>query len=162
MMLQAVGWCVVDWINMVQDRPQGRALMNIVINFEFPKIQTILRLILKIWISQEGLHWMELRVVGYSGHNYGTRNCSWWKAGRIWKTAHPGIMTSILPGQWNRAVDENATKYRIYNEAPSRLLIWNWVISKTSFSSSDKRGSAAIHLLGLRVRNLERSMDVCL
>ena len=45
--LQAVGWYELGWINMVQDRPKGRALMNIVINFVFLKIQTIFRFILK-------------------------------------------------------------------------------------------------------------------
>jgi len=43
-----VGWFEVDWINMAQDRPKGRALMYIVIKFEFPKIQTTFRLIIKI------------------------------------------------------------------------------------------------------------------
>jgi hypothetical protein len=34
--LREIGWGRMDWINMVQDRDQWRALVNTVINFRVP------------------------------------------------------------------------------------------------------------------------------
>jgi hypothetical protein len=36
--LQGVGWGGKDWINLTQDRDKWRALVNVIINFQFPKI----------------------------------------------------------------------------------------------------------------------------
>jgi hypothetical protein len=34
--IREIGWGVVDWINLVQDRDQWRALVNTVMNFVVP------------------------------------------------------------------------------------------------------------------------------
>jgi hypothetical protein len=34
--LQEVGWVVIDWIDVAQDRDKWRALVNAVMNFRVP------------------------------------------------------------------------------------------------------------------------------
>jgi hypothetical protein len=34
--LREIGWDVIDWIDLTQDRDQWRALVNTVMNFRFP------------------------------------------------------------------------------------------------------------------------------
>jgi hypothetical protein len=34
--LREIGWDIVDWIDMAQDRDQWRALMNTVLNLRVP------------------------------------------------------------------------------------------------------------------------------
>jgi hypothetical protein len=36
MNLREIGWGDIDWIHMVQDKDQWRALMNMVMNLRFP------------------------------------------------------------------------------------------------------------------------------
>jgi hypothetical protein len=33
--LREIGWCGIDWTDLVQDRDQWRALVNTVMNFRF-------------------------------------------------------------------------------------------------------------------------------
>jgi hypothetical protein len=60
--LREIGWIVMDWIDLAQDRDQWRALLNTIMNLQIHEILGSSWATERLAASQEGLRSMELDV----------------------------------------------------------------------------------------------------
>jgi len=55
MCVKVIGWEIMDWVNMAEDRDKWQAVVNLVMYFQIPLVWGVFGLAEGLFASQEGL-----------------------------------------------------------------------------------------------------------